>query len=71
MAKQSLMLVALDMGYLSSPIIGYDQEGVAKLINLPEDHVIGPMVAVGKGLKEPWTKPNRLPLADIVYENTF
>jgi len=29
------------------------------------------MVAIGKGLKEPWTKPNRLPLADIVYENTF
>jgi nitroreductase len=71
MAMQTLMLAALDMGYQSCPIIGYDQEGVAKLINLPEDHVIGPMVAVGKGLKEPWTKPNRLPLADIVYENAF
>lgn len=71
MAMQTLMLVALDLGYQSCPIIGFNLEGVAKLINLPEDHVMGPMVAIGKGLKEPWPKPNRLPLANVVYENTF
>ena len=48
MAMQTLMLVALDLGYQSCP-----------------------MVAIGKGLKEPWPKPNRFPLADVVYENTF
>ena len=48
MAMQTLMLVALDLGYQSCP-----------------------MVAIGKGLKEPWPKPNRLPLADVVYENIF
>ena len=71
MAMQTLMLVALDLGYQSCPIVGFNLDRVAQLINLPADHVMGPMVAIGKGLKEPWPKPNRLPLADVVYENTF
>jgi thiamine pyrophosphate-dependent acetolactate synthase large subunit-like protein len=32
----------------------------AELIRLPEDHVIGPMVAIGKGTKDPWPKPVQL-----------
>jgi nitroreductase len=71
MAMQTLMLTALNLGYQSCPIVGFNLEGVAQLINLPADHVMGPMVSIGKGLKEPWPKPNRLPLADVVFENTF
>jgi nitroreductase len=29
------------VGYDSCPMIGFDPEQVADLINLPEDHVIG------------------------------
>jgi nitroreductase len=71
MAMQTLMLAAKAMGYDSCPMIGFDIEKVAELINLPEDHVMGAMVAIGKGTKEPWPKPGQLPLSELVVENTF
>ncbi len=70
-AMQSLMLAAQDMGYESCPMIGFDDEQVANLINLPEDHVMGPMVAIGKGIQDPWPKPGQLPLEEVVIENSF
>ena len=70
-AMQTLMLAAQDMGLESCPMIGYDIEKVAELINLPEDHVMGPMVAIGKGIKDAWPKPGQLTLDEIVYENSF
>jgi nitroreductase len=70
-AMQSLMLAAQDMGYESCPMIGFDEEPVAKLINLPEDHVMGPMVAIGKGTQEPWPKPGQLSIEEVVFENSF
>ena len=71
MAMQTLMLAAKAMGYDSCPMIGFDIDKVAELINLPEDHVLGPMVAIGKGTKDPWPKPGQLPLSELVKENTF
>jgi nitroreductase len=71
MAMQTMMLVAQEMGYQSCPMIGFDIDEVAKLINLPDDHVMGPMVAIGKGTKEPWPKPGQLPLEELVVENRF
>jgi len=71
MAMQTLMLAAKAMGYDSCPMIGFDIDGVAKLIHLPDDHVMGPMVAIGKGTKQPWPKPGQLPLAELVVENGF
>lgn len=71
MAMQTLMLSAKAMGYDSCPMIGYDIEAVAKLINLPEDHVMGAMVAIGKKTKDSWPKPGQLPLSDVVIENGF
>ena len=59
------------MGYESCPMIGFDIEKVSELINLPEDHVMGPMVAIGKGIKKPWPKPGQLPLSEVVVENIF
>ena len=71
MAMQTLMLAAKSLGYDSCPMIGFDIEAVAKLINLPEDHVMGPMVAIGKGTKEPWPKPGQLTLDEVVVSNRF
>jgi nitroreductase len=71
LAMQTLMLAAQDMGYQSCPMIGFDIEKVAELINLPEDHVMGAMVAVGKGTKDPWPKPGQLTLEEVVVENGF
>ncbi len=71
LAMQTLMLAAQELGYQSCPMIGFDGEKVAELINLPEDYVMGPMVAIGKGTKDPWPKPGQLSLDELVVENTF
>ena len=71
MAMQTLMLAAQELGYQSCPMIGFEVEKVAELINLPDDHVMGPMVAIGKGTKDAWPKPGQLPLEELVVENGF
>jgi len=47
-AAQTLMLSAKAMGYDSCPMDGFDFSAVAKLINLPDDHVISMFIAIGK-----------------------
>ncbi len=59
MAMQTMMLTSKDMGYDSCPMIRFDIDEVAKLINLPEDHVMGPMVAIGKGTQGAWAITTR------------
>ncbi len=71
LAMQTMMLAAKAMGYDSCPMIGFDLDKVAELVGLPEDHVIGPMVAIGKGTKGSWPKPGQLPLQELVVENHF
>jgi nitroreductase len=71
MAMQTLMLAAKGMGYDSCPMIGYDFDAVAEVINLPEDHVIGPIVVVGKRTKDSWPKPGQLGLDEVVVKNSF
>jgi nitroreductase len=71
MAMQTLMLAAKGIGYDSCPMIGFEIEKVAELIKLPSDHVMGPMVAIGKGTKDAWPKAGQLPLNEIVFENSF
>lgn len=63
-AGQTIMLAAKSMGFDSCPMIGFDPIQVAELINLPKDHVIGFMIAVGKERNllgrnqgsSPWTR---------------
>ncbi|PQO29837.1 nitroreductase family protein [Bremerella cremea] len=71
MAMQTLMLVAKGMGYESCPMIGFDIQKVSELIKLPKDHVMGPMVAIGRGTKDAWPKPGQLSLDEICFENGF
>ena len=71
MAMQTMMLAAQGLGYQSCPMIGFDIEKVAELVGLPADHVMGPMVAIGKGTKDPWPKPGQLALEEVVMENHF
>ena len=71
MAMQTLMLAAKGMGLDSCPMIGFDLEKVAELVRLPADHCIGPMVAIGKGTKEPWPKPGQLAMSEVVITDRF
>ena len=65
------MLAARAMGYDSCPMDGFDFDAVARLINLPDDHLITMMVAIGKATQAPWPKPGQLPLAEVVVNNRF
>ena len=70
-AAQTIMLAAKGMGYDSCPMIGFDFDKVAKLINLPTDHVIGNLIAIGRATKPAWPKPGQLPLAEVVIQDRF
>lgn len=70
-ASQTLMLAAKAMGYESCPMDGFDFDQVAKLINLPDDHVISNFVAIGKGTKDAWPRPGQLSRDTVVIENGF
>ena len=70
-AAQTLMLTAKGMGYDSCPMDGFDFEEVAKLIKLPDDHIITMFVTIGKGTKPAWERPGQLKREEVVIENTF
>lgn len=70
-AAQTLMLAAKSLGYDSCPMVGFDPEQVAKLIKLPEDHVIGMMVTIGKAAQPARPRGGQLPLEDVLIKNHF
>ena len=70
-AAQTLMLAAKSMGYDSCPMDGFDFDAVGKLINLPDDHVIGMFVVIGKGTKPAWPRPGQLSREERVVSNRF
>lgn len=70
-AAQTLMLAAKSMGYDSNPMIGFDPKTVAKIINLPKDHVISMMIVIGKPVKPAMPRGGQLPLDEVVFTDTF
>jgi len=70
-AAQTIMLAAKALGYDSCPMIGYDPVKVAQIIKLPEDHLIGMLIVIGKAIKEAWPKPGQLSLEEVFTKNTF
>ena len=71
MAGMALMLAAKSMGYDSCPMDGFDYAKVGAIINLPEDHLVSFMIAIGKGTKEAWPKPGQLPYEEVVKTDSF
>jgi nitroreductase len=71
LAGQTLMLAANAMGYDACPMDGFDFDAVARLIDLPEDHLIAFMVAIGKGTQEPWPRQGQIGWDEAVVENGF
>lgn len=71
MAAQTIMLAAKDLGYDSCPMDGFDFEAVAKLINLPEDHIVTMFVAIGKATQEAMPRGGQLPMDEVVIADSF
>jgi len=65
-AAQTLMLTAKSMGYDSCPMDGFDFSAVAKLIKLPDDHIISMFIAIGKGIAEAAPRAGQLALEEII-----
>ena len=70
-AAQTIMLAAKGMGYDSCPMDGFDFDAVGQLIQLPDQHVIALMIAVGKQTQDVWPKPGQLGFDDVVIRNRF
>ncbi|WP_158903586.1 nitroreductase family protein [Burkholderia sp. L27(2015)] len=68
---QTLMLAAKSLGYDSCPMDGFDFDAVAKLINLPDDHVITMLLAIGKATDAPWPRGGQIPLSEVMVFNRF
>jgi nitroreductase len=70
-AAQTLMLSARAMGYDSCPMIGFDADKVAELVQLPANHVVGMMITVGKAVKPAHPRGGQLSLAEVLIRNRF
>lgn len=70
-AGQSLMLAAREMGLDSCPMDGFDFEAVGRLINLPDNHLISFMVAIGKKASDVWPRPGQLSLDEVRHVDGF
>ncbi len=70
-AAQTLMLSAKAMGYDSNPMIGFDPEKVAEIINLPKDYVISMMLVIGKAIKPAMPRGGQLDLKEVVFSDKF
>ena len=70
-AGQTIMLAAKAMGYDSCPMIGFDPEKVAEIIQLPENHSIGMIIPVGKALKPAGPRSGPMPMNEICFKEHF
>lgn len=70
-AAQTLMLAAKAMGLDSNPMIGFDPNAVADIINLPDDHTITMLLVIGKAAKPARSRGGQLPLSEVVIKDRF
>jgi len=68
---QTLMLAARGKGLDSCPMDGFDFDAVGKLINLPDNHVIALMVAVGKKVVDAKPRIGKLPVSEVIVRDRF
>ncbi len=67
----TLMLLAVDLGYDSCPLIGFDAKKVMSILNLPEEYPPMLMITIGKALKPARPRPGLLRLEEAVRLERF
>lgn len=70
-AGGTIMIAARAMGYDTCPMIGFDAAKAAEIIGLPDDHVIGFMIAVGKAAEPAWPRPGQLAIDAVRFRDRF
>ncbi len=71
MAAQTLMLSAKALGYDTCPMIGFDSEQLAQLINLPDGYIISMIITLGKAEKAANKRAGQLPLEELLVTDRF
>lgn len=70
-AAQTIMLAARQMGLDSCPMVGFEYDELAEIIQLPKDHMIVMMVVVGKRAEDAAQRGGQLALDEVFFENHF
>lgn len=70
-AAGAIMLQARALGLDTCAMDGFDFKRVGHLIQLPADHEICLMIAVGKALQPPHPRPGLVEPEDIFFDNGF
>ncbi len=70
-AAATIMLAAKEMGYDTCPMDGFDFDAVAKLLNLPDDHIPAMFVVVGKAIQEARPRSGQLEMKEVVIYDKF
>ena len=70
-AAQTIMLAAKEMGYDTCPMDGFDFDAVAKLLNLPADHLPTMFITVGLAIKAAAPRAGQLDYDEVVIYNKF
>ncbi|MCX4188089.1 nitroreductase family protein [Methylophaga sp. OBS4] len=70
-AAMNIMLMAKELGYDSCPMDGFDFDKVAKVIDLPHDHIIVMMITIGKKIQDAKDRPGQLALEEVFFTNSF
>ena len=70
-AAQTIMLAARQMGLDSCPMVGFEYNEIAKIIELPDDHLIVLMIVVGKSAEPAAPRGGQLQLDEVVFKNKF
>ena len=70
-AGQTIMLAARQMGLDSCPMVGFEYDELAKIINLPDNHLIVLMIVVGKAAEPANPRGGQLSVDEVVFKNKF
>jgi nitroreductase len=70
-AAMNIMLMAKGMGYDSCPMDGFDFDKVAKIIELPHDHIVTMLITIGKKKLDAKPRSGQLPLNEVFFTDSF
>ncbi|MBL4622709.1 MAG: nitroreductase family protein [Immundisolibacteraceae bacterium] len=71
LAAMSLMYAAKDQGLDSGPMIGFDPNAVAEILDIPSNYIPTMMIVLGTGADEELPPQSRKPLDEVVKLEKF
>ena len=71
LAAQTIMLTAKALGLDSCAMVGYNIDEVAKIINLPDTHVISMFITLGKARQPAHLRGGQLDLSEVLLNESF